>query len=87
MKILDFRFLTDLHVLGCLEHDFTLFTKCVCVCDTNLVTALEHKLIGRFAWSCIDWFKLILIEADCADKILVPIAQKVPLLFEIFNFL
>ena len=35
VKIFDLRFLTDLHVLGLPEHDFTVFTKClsVCVCD------------------------------------------------------
>ena len=40
------RFLTDLHVLGCSEHDFTTFTKClsVClsVCDTNFLAALPY---------------------------------------------
>ena len=34
-----------LHVLGCLEHDLTIFTKCLFVCNTNIVVALEYKLI------------------------------------------
>ena len=31
VKIFDFRFLTDLHVSGCPEHDFTIFRKCLSV--------------------------------------------------------
>ena len=53
MKIFDFRFLTDLHILGWFEHDFTIFTKCLSVglstrvCDTNFVAALEQEVMGR----------------------------------------
>ena len=32
MQIFDFRFSMDLHVLGCPEHDLTIFGKCVSVC-------------------------------------------------------
>ena len=45
MKIFDFQFQTDLHVLGCPYHYFTIFTKSLSVCDTNIVAALAQKLI------------------------------------------
>ena len=32
VKIFDFLFLTDLHVLRCFEHDFAIFTKCLSIC-------------------------------------------------------
>ena len=32
VKIFDFRFLMDLQVLGCPEHDLTISGKCLCVC-------------------------------------------------------
>ena len=60
LKIFDFRFLTDLHVLECPEHDFTIFTKCLSVCDTNFVAALEQKQMGKYAWNLI--FSCILIQ-------------------------
>ena len=39
LQIFDFRFLMDLHVLGCSEHDLTIFGKClsVCVCVTKIL--------------------------------------------------
>ena len=46
VQIFDFRFLMDLHVLGCPEHDLTLFWKisvclwfclCVSVCVTKIL--------------------------------------------------
>ena len=59
MKIFDSRFLVDLHVLGCPEHEFTIFRKCLCVCvcvdvcgdvcvdvcNTNFVGAVTHELM------------------------------------------
>ena len=57
MKILDFRFLMDLHVLGCPEHDLTIFRKCLsvclcvcmsvclCVCDKNFVDIVSQELM------------------------------------------
>ena len=48
MKIFDFRFLTDLR-LGCPEHDFIIFTKCLFLCDTNIVAALEQKPMREIA--------------------------------------
>ena len=89
VKIFYFRFLTDWHLLGCPEHDFTIFTKCLAACrsaclfDTNFVATLEQKLMGRFAWNFISNCSLIWIRAD---KSLVYIDQEVPLLFEIFDF-
>ena len=43
VKIFDFRFLTNLHVLGCFEGDDKM---CVCrsVCDTHFVVVIEQKL-------------------------------------------
>ena len=32
VKIFQFRLLLDLHVLGCSEHDFNIYTKCLSVC-------------------------------------------------------
>ena len=80
MKIFDFRFLTDLHVLLCSEHDFTILQNvCLCAYDKNFVAALAQKLLDGIAWdfklSCILWY-------TGEDKILVPIAQEVPLLFK-----
>ena len=51
MKMFDFRFLMNLHVLGCPEQDFTIFTKFLSVCDANFVAALEQKLMGGIAWN------------------------------------
>ena len=31
-QIFDFRFLMDLHALGCPEHDLTIFGQCLSVC-------------------------------------------------------
>ena len=61
VKIFDFRFLMDLHVLGCPEHEFTIFRKCLCVCvwmcvdvcvcgcvdvcNTNFVGTVTHELM------------------------------------------
>ena len=49
VKIFDFRFLRYLHVLGCLEHDFTIFIKRLSACDKNFVATLEHKIMGGIA--------------------------------------
>ena len=49
VKIFVYRFFTDLHVLGCPKHDFTIFTKCLSLCDTNFVATLEQKQIGGIA--------------------------------------
>ena len=44
-----FRFLMNLHVLGCVKQDFTTYTKCLSlslsVCGTNVVAALSQKLM------------------------------------------
>ena len=51
MKILNFRFLMDLHVLGCPEHDLTISGKCLsvcwCVCDQNFAENVAQELIDR----------------------------------------
>ena len=41
VKIFDFRFLMDLHVSGCPEHDWTISGKgvSVCACDKNFVAS------------------------------------------------
>ena len=55
MKIFDFRFLMDLHILGCPEHDLTISGKCLsvcesvclCVCDKNFVASVAQELMNR----------------------------------------
>ena len=53
MQIFYFRFLMDLHVLGCPEHDLTIYTKClsvyISVCHANFVAPLVEKLMGEIA--------------------------------------
>ena len=52
MKIFDFQFLTDLNVLGCPEHDFTIFYKmsvCISVCDTNFMASQAEELMDGIA--------------------------------------
>ena len=44
-----FRFLMDLHVLGCPEHDLTIFGKCLCVCDKNFVASVARELMNRIS--------------------------------------
>ena len=43
VKIFGSWFLSDLHVLGCLEQDFTIFTKYPSVYDTNFVATYAQK--------------------------------------------
>ena len=51
VQIFDFRFLMDLHVLGCPEHDFIISGKCLsvclCVCDKNFVASVAWELMHR----------------------------------------
>ena len=53
VQIFDFRFLMDLHVLGCPEHDLTIFGKCLSVCltvwDKNFVTSVAQELKHRIS--------------------------------------
>ena len=65
MQIFDLRFLMDLHVLGCPEHDLTIFAKCLsvclsvclcvcmcvclCVCDKNFVASVARELMNRIS--------------------------------------
>ena len=53
------------------------------MCDANFEAALEQKLMGGIARKFP--FCFILIETR-DDQILVPIAQEVPKLSEIFDF-
>ena len=48
VKIFDFHFLVDLHVLGCLEHDLTTFGK-MSVCEKNFVASVAKKLMHRIS--------------------------------------
>ena len=47
----------DLNILGCPEHDFTIYTKCLSICNTDFMAALAQKLMDGIAWnytlSCI----------------------------------
>ena len=45
VKIFDFRFLIDLHVLRCPEHDLTIFRKCLSVCLYYFVDAVSQELM------------------------------------------
>ena len=58
VKILDFRFLMDIRVLVCLEHDLTISGKCLCVCDKNFVASVAQELIHRISWNFV--FSVIL---------------------------
>ena len=43
VKIFNFRFLTDLHILGCSEHNFTTLKKisvCASICCVSIMTIL-----------------------------------------------
>ena len=44
MQILDFRFLMDLHVLGCPERDLIISGKCLSVCHKNFVASVAREL-------------------------------------------
>ena len=48
-----FRFLVDLHGLGCPEHDLTIFGKCLsvrlCVCDKNFVASVTRELMNKIS--------------------------------------
>ena len=57
LQIFDFRFLMDLHVLGCPDHDLTISGKCLsvwlCVCDKNFVASVTRELMHRISWNFI----------------------------------
>ena len=51
VEIMDFRFFTDLHVLECIEYDYTIFTWrfSVYLCVTHFLAALAQKLVDEIA--------------------------------------
>ena len=61
VKVFDFRFLMDLHVLGCVKHDLTISRKCLSVClcfcasvclcvyDKNFVASVARELMNRIS--------------------------------------
>ena len=49
VKNFDFRFLMNLHVLGCLEHDLTISRKYLSVCDKNFVKSVTRELMRRIS--------------------------------------
>ena len=53
VKIVDFRFLMDWHVLRRPEHDFTISGKCLSVCDKNFVASVAGELMHRISWNFI----------------------------------
>ena len=57
VKIFDFRFLMDLHILECPEHDLTICGKCLSlcrrVCDKNFVACITRELMNRISWNFI----------------------------------
>ena len=67
VQISDFRFLMDLHVLGCPEHDLSISGKCLSVCESVYVcvrhkfrTSVAQKLINRISWKIL--FNVILTK-------------------------
>ena len=57
MEIFDFRFLMDLHVLGCPDDDLTISGKCLsvcmCVCGKSFVASLAQELMDRISLNFI----------------------------------
>ena len=55
VKIFDFRFLMDLHVLGCPDGNLTISGKCLsvylCVSDKNFVASVARELMNRISWN------------------------------------
>ena len=47
VKIFDIQFLMDLQVLGCPEHDLTIYGKCLSVCGKNFVANVAQELMHR----------------------------------------
>ena len=47
VQIFIFRFLMNLHISGCPEHDSTVSGKCesVCACDKNVVASVARELM------------------------------------------
>ena len=68
----------DLHVLGCPEHDLTIFGKCLClcVCDKNFVASVARELMHGFSWNFIFRFTLTKIGTY---QLLEEIAQQMAL--------
>ena len=56
MQIFDFWYLTDLHVLGCFEHDLTILAKYLFslpACDAKFMAPLAQKPINGNALNYI----------------------------------
>ena len=53
IRIFDYRFLMDLHVLGCPDHDLNISGKCLsvclCVCDKNFVANVARELMNNIS--------------------------------------
>ena len=61
VKIFDFRFLMDLYILECPDHDLTISGKCLyaclsacpCVCDKNFVASVARELMQKISGNFI----------------------------------
>ena len=64
IKIFDFRFVADLHVLGGSEHDFTISGKCLSLCasDKNFLENVTREIIHRISRNFT--FRIILTYID-----------------------
>ena len=49
VKMFDFRFLVDLHVMGSPGHDMTIFRKCLSVYDKKKLWQEQHEILYSVA--------------------------------------
>ena len=90
VQILDFRFLMDLHILGCPERDLTISGKCLwvcvsvslCVCDKNFVASIARELMTIILWNFI--FSITPTEIS-VHQLLLKIVQEMALQSNIFQ--
>ena len=84
VKIFDFRFLTNILILECAEHDFTISTKCLSVyAFINFVAALEQKPISTLhevaylvaTFVLITFWSIPLKKFRCSSKFLISLTQ------------
>ena len=76
IKIFDFWFLMDLHVLECPEHDVTISGKCQSICDKDFAAHVAEELMHRISRIFIFWVILTKIDVFAHRKNLKKIALK-----------
>ena len=75
VQIFDFGFLMDLHILGCPEHDLTIFGKCICLCMTNFAASIAQTNEQNF----MEPLHLVSPQHKLVYKFLVQIVQQMVL--------